>query len=146
MPITGICEPGPISWINEQVATFEASNGAEGNTYRDFPVIILTWRRSRTGAVRKNPLMRIEHDGVYAIVASNSAQDTNPFWYQNVLDNPVVEVQDGPTKRDYVAHEASGDENALWWERAVEAYPEFINFKKKVDRRLPLLVLTPVVD
>jgi F420H(2)-dependent quinone reductase len=108
------------------------------------PVILLTTVGAKTGKLRKTPLMRVEHDGEYAIVASLGGAPKNRVWYYNVVKNPRVELQDGPVTRDYDAREVSGDEKALWWERAVAAFPPYADYQKKTDRQIPLFVLTPV--
>jgi deazaflavin-dependent oxidoreductase (nitroreductase family) len=97
-----------------------------------------------SGKIRKTPLMRVEHNGEYAVVASLGGAPKNPVWYYNIKANPRVELQDGSTTREYEAHEATGDEKAVWWERAVEAWPDYANYQTKTDRQIPVFVLTPV--
>jgi deazaflavin-dependent oxidoreductase (nitroreductase family) len=108
------------------------------------PVILLTTVGAKSGKLRKTPLMRVEHDGEYAIVASLGGAPKHPVWYYNVAKNPRVELQDGPVTRDYDAREVSGDEKAAWWERAVAAFPPYADYQTKTDRQIPLFVLTPV--
>jgi len=108
------------------------------------PVIILTSVGARTGKVRKTPLMRVEHDGEYAVVASLGGAPSNPVWYNNLTANPHVELQDGPVRKDYQAREVHGGERDTWWERAVAAYPDYAEYQKNTDRTIPVFVLTPV--
>jgi deazaflavin-dependent oxidoreductase (nitroreductase family) len=107
-------------------------------------VIVLTSVGAKTGKLRKIPLMRVEHDGLYAVVASLGGAPKHPVWYYNLKKNPHVELQDGATKRDYLAREVLGDEKALWWERAVETWPDYANYQKKTDRQIPVFVLEPM--
>ncbi|NOV99601.1 nitroreductase family deazaflavin-dependent oxidoreductase [Isoptericola chiayiensis] len=141
MAITGEYVPSPSEFVANQVETFEASAGAEGNTMRGKPVIILTTVGARSGKVRKIPLMRVEHDGAYAVVASMGGAPTHPVWYHNIVAHPQVELQDGPDKHAYVAREVTGDEKAAWWERAVAAWPDYAEYQKKTDREIPVFVL-----
>jgi deazaflavin-dependent oxidoreductase (nitroreductase family) len=120
------------------------SGGTEGTELKGKPVILLTTVGAKSGKIRKTPLMRVEHDGEYAVVASLGGAPKNPVWYYNIKKNPRVELQDGPTTRDYDAREVFGDEKAAWWERAVEAWPDYADYQKKTDREIPLFVLTPV--
>ncbi len=141
MPLIGEYEPSPTSWAAQQVEKYESSGGTEGTTMRGMPVVILTTRGARSGKIRKTPLMRVEHDGVYAVVASLGGAPKHPVWYYNVVADPHVELQDGPQKWDMVAREVTGDEKALWWERAVEAYPDYADYQRKTDREIPVFVL-----
>jgi deazaflavin-dependent oxidoreductase (nitroreductase family) len=106
-------------------------------------VVILTMVGAKTGAIRKVPLMRVEHDGHYAAVASLGGAPKNPVWYNNLIANPNLELQDGPTKLQMVAREVTGEEKALWWERAVAAYPDYADYQTKTDRQIPVFVLDP---
>jgi deazaflavin-dependent oxidoreductase (nitroreductase family) len=133
----------PEQWVREQVETYESTGGREGNTLRGKPVIILTTRGNKTGNIRKTPLMRVEHDGHYAVVASQGGAPTHPVWYYNLVADPNVQLQDGPSPRDYVAHEATGEERDTWWRRAVEAWPAYAEYQKKTDRTIPVFVLDP---
>lgn len=144
MPVEGEYEPSPAEWVRDQVETYESSDGEQGNTMRGLPVIILTTRGAKSGKVRKTPLMRVEHGGSYAAVASLGGAPQNPVWYHNVVADPHVELQDGPVRQDMVAREVSGDEKAQWWERAVEAYPDYADYQTKTDRQIPVFVLEPV--
>lgn len=143
MPLTGDYAPGTSPRSRDQVERFEASAGAEANTLMGKPIIVLTSVGARSGKLRKTPLMRVEHEGSYAVVASKGGAPENPTWYHNLLANPQVELQDGPVKRDYVAHEATGSERDLWWRRAVEAWPDYAGYQEKTDRLIPVLVLDP---
>ena len=143
MPLTGEYEPSTAERTRRQVELFERSNGAEGNTLRGMPVIVLTTVGAKSGKLRKNALMRVEHDGEYAVVASLGGSPSHPVWYYNVVANPHVELQDGATRRDYTAREVSGAEKALWWERAVAAYPDYAAYQLRTEREIPVFVLTP---
>jgi deazaflavin-dependent oxidoreductase (nitroreductase family) len=144
MPLTGEYEPSPSAHARNQVELYERSDGREGKTPLDLPIIVLTTVGAKSGKLRKTPLMRVEHDGEYAVVASMGGAPEHPVWYFNVTAEPHVELQDGAVKRDYLAHEALADERALWWERAVQAYPPYADYQKKTTRRIPLFVLTPI--
>jgi F420H(2)-dependent quinone reductase len=144
MPLSGEYEPSPAPWARDQVELYESSGGTDGLSLRGHRVIVLTYLGARTGKVRKTPLMRVEHDGVYAVVASLGGAPTNPVWYHNVVANPEVELQDGPVKKDYRAREVSGEERDVWWHRAVEAFPDYAGYQQKTSRVIPVLVLTPL--
>ena len=120
------------------------SGGTEGTELQGKPVILLTTIGAKTGKIRKTPLMRVEHDGEYAVVASLGGAPKHPVWYHNVKAHPQVELQDGPVTMDYEAREVFGDEKATWWERAVEAWPDYADYQTKTDRQIPVFVLTPV--
>ncbi len=143
MPLTGEYVPSPSDFARTQVETFEASGGTEGNLLNGVPIIVLTSVGAKTGRLRKTPLMRVEHDGEYAVVASKGGAPSHPVWYHNVVTNPHVELQDGSAKRDYVAREASGAERDLWWERAVAVWPDYAGYQTRTTRQIPLFVLTP---
>ena len=144
MPLTGEYQPSPEKWVRDQVEEFEGSDGNSGTTMRGMPVILLTTQGAKSGKLRKTPLMRVEHDGRYAAVASLGGAPKNPVWYYNVVANPLVELQDGPVKQDMKAREVTGAEKAEWWERAVAAYPDYADYQKGTDRQIPLFVLEPV--
>jgi deazaflavin-dependent oxidoreductase (nitroreductase family) len=144
MPLSGEYEPSPSDWAREQAEKIMESDGAEGTELQGKPVILLTTIGAKSGKIRKTPLMRVEHNGEYAVVASLGGAPKNPVWYYNIKANPRVELQDGSTTREYEAHEAAGDEKAVWWERAVEAWPDYANYQTKTDRQIPVFVLTPV--
>jgi deazaflavin-dependent oxidoreductase (nitroreductase family) len=143
MPLIGEYEPSPAQWVREQVELYESSGGTRGTTLREMPVIILTTLGAKSGKIRKTPLMRVEHDGVYAVVASQGGAPTHPTWYHNVVADPHVELQDGPVRQDMTAREASGEEKALWWDRAVAAFPDYANYQRRTDREIPVFILEP---
>ncbi len=142
MPLSGIYEPSTSEWARKQAETFEASNGAEASTLRGVPIILLTSVGARTGKLRKTPLMRVEHDGEYAVVASQGGAPTHPVWYHNLVKNPHVELQDGADRADYDARLVEGAERSLWWERAVAVWPDYAEYQTKTDREIPVFVLT----
>jgi deazaflavin-dependent oxidoreductase (nitroreductase family) len=145
MPLKGEYEPSPTKWVREQVELYESSNGTEGTTLMDtgLPVIVLTTLGAKSGRIRKTPLMRVEHDGTYAAVASLGGAPKHPVWYHNVVADPRVELQDGGTRQDMTAREVTGEEKARWWERAVAAYPAYADYQTKTDREIPVFVLEP---
>jgi F420H(2)-dependent quinone reductase len=145
MPEPDDYAPSPRTWVREQVELYESSGGTDGLTLRDtgLPVVIITNRGVRSGKVRKTPVMRVEHDGRYAAVASQGGAPTNPNWYYNFVANPSVELQDGPHKQRMTAREVSGDERAQWWERAVAAYPPYAEYQQRTTRQIPVFVLEP---
>ncbi|MFD6275613.1 nitroreductase family deazaflavin-dependent oxidoreductase [Streptomyces sp. NPDC060209] len=142
MPIEGEYEPSPTTWVREQVELIESSGGTKGTTLRGMPVILLTTRGAKSGKLRKTPLMRVEHDGEYAVVASLGGAPKHPVWYYNVQADPEVELRDGTVRQDMVAREVSGEEKALWWGRAVEAFPDYAEYQTKTDREIPVFVLS----
>ncbi|MFG2396398.1 nitroreductase family deazaflavin-dependent oxidoreductase [Streptomyces lydicus] len=143
MPLEGEYEPSPTPWVREQVERYESSGGTEGTTMRGLPVIVLTTRGAKTGKLRKSPLMRVEHDGKYAAVASLGGAPQHPVWYHNIVADPRVELQDGPVRQDMTAREVTGEEKARWWARAVEAFPDYADYQEKTDRVIPVFVLEP---
>ncbi|MFH8476044.1 nitroreductase family deazaflavin-dependent oxidoreductase [Streptomyces sp. NPDC018000] len=146
MPLKGEYEPSPAQWVRDQVELFESSGGREGTTMRGLPVIILTTRGARSGKIRKTPLMRVEHNGMYAVVASQGGAPKHPVWYHNIVADPRVELQDGPARQDMNAREVTGDEKAVWWQRAVEAFPDYADYQLKTDRQIPVFVLEPAAE
>lgn len=144
MPLAGEYAPSPLDWSREQADKYSRSGGTEGTELNGKPVILLTTLGAKTGKLRKTPLMRVEHNGEYAIVASLGGAPQHPVWYHNVKKNPRVELQDGTVTGDYDAREVFGDEKATWWERAVEVWPDYAEYQKKTDRQIPVFVLTPV--
>lgn len=143
MPLTGEYAPSTSDWARKQVELFERTNGADGNTMQGRPIIVLTTLGARSGKIRKTPLMRVEHDGEYLVVASKGGAPENPTWYHNIVASPHVELQDGPVRKDYRARELSGDERAVWWERAVEAFPPYADYQEKTSRQqIPVFLLT----
>ena len=146
MPLTGEYAPSTANWAREQVELYEGSGGTKGTTLRGMPVIVLTSVGSKSGKLRKTALMRVEHDGAYAVVASLGGAPKHPVWYFNLLKEPHVELQDGPEKHDYLAREVTGNEKAEWWERAVAAYPPYADYQEKTDREIPVFVLERMPD
>jgi deazaflavin-dependent oxidoreductase (nitroreductase family) len=144
MPLTGEYAPSTAGWARKQVERYEATDGKEANDLRGRPIIVLTSLGARTGRLRKTPLMRVEHEGLYAVVASQGGAPKHPVWYFNLKANPHVELQDGPTKRDYLARELRADEKAIWWERAVEAWPDYAKYQTRTNRQIPVFVLEPL--
>ena len=144
MPLKGDYAPSTAAWARKQAERYEATDGAEAADLRGRPVIVLTSVGAKTGKLRKTALMRVEHDGVYAVVASMGGAPKHPVWYHNLKANPHVELQDGASKRDYLARELTGDEKALWWERAVATWPDYARYQTKTTRQIPVFVLEPV--
>jgi len=145
MTIDGEYEPSPRGWVRDQIAEYEASGGARANTLRDtgLPVIIVTTRGNKSGKVRKTALMRVEHDGEYALVASMGGAPTHPVWYHNLVADPTaVVIQDGPEPFDAAVRQLIGDERAAWWERAVAAYPPYAEYQERTEREIPVFVAT----
>ena len=144
MPLTGEYEPSTFDFSRDQVEAYERSGGTEGTDNQGRPVIVLTSVGAKSGKLRKTPLMRVEHDGEYAVVASLGGAPKHPVWYFNVIANPHVELQDGTVKKDYQAREVDGEEYATWFERAVETWPDYAEYQKKTTRKMPIFVLTPL--
>jgi deazaflavin-dependent oxidoreductase (nitroreductase family) len=143
MPITGEYEPSSWDWVRDQVAEYEATGGQSANTLMDtgIPIIVLTTRGNKSGKVRKMALMRVEHEGEYALVASQGGMPTNPSWYYNLIADPTALVlQDGAVPQDYVAREVTGEEKALWWDRSVAVYPSYADYQEATDRVIPVLI------
>ncbi len=143
MPIDGEYAPSPAKWVRDQVEVYEGSGGTDGTTLRGMPVVVLTTIGAKTGLVRKVPLMRVEHNGSYAAVASQGGAPKNPVWYHNLKAHPDLDVQDGQQTLAMTAREITGEEYAQWWERAVAAFPDYADYKLKTDRTIPLFVLEP---
>ena len=144
MPLTGDYEPSTLNWARENADLYIASGGTQGTELKGMPVVLLTTIGAKSGKLRKTPLMRVEHDGEYAVVASLGGAPKNPVWFYNIAANPHVELQDGTASGDYQAREVSGDEKAIWWQRAVAAYPDYADYQRKTDRDIPVFVLTPI--
>jgi F420H(2)-dependent quinone reductase len=144
MPLSGDYEPSPLDWVRDHADTIMESGSTEGTDMKGKPLILLTTVGAKTGKVRKTPLMRVEHGGEYAVVASLGGAPKNPVWYYNIRAHPQVELQDGPVNKDYAAREVFGDEKAAWWDRAVEAWPDYAEYQTKTDRQIPVFVLTPI--
>jgi len=144
MPLTGDYAPSSAAGARTQVERYEATNGAEANDLRGRPIIVLTSVGAKTGKLRKTALMRVEHDSVYAVVGSKGGAPKHPVWYHNLKANPHVELQDGSIKRDYAAREVSGDEKAVWWDRAVATWPDYATYQTRTSRQIPVFVLEPL--
>jgi deazaflavin-dependent oxidoreductase (nitroreductase family) len=145
MPHEADYEPSPRRWVRDQVELYENSGGTQGTTLRGtgLPVVVITNRGARSGKLRKTPVMRVEHEGSYAAVASQGGAPTHPHWYYNFRANPAVQLQDGPHRYDMIAREVSGQERAQWWERAVAAYPPYAEYQQRTSRQIPVFVLEP---
>jgi deazaflavin-dependent oxidoreductase (nitroreductase family) len=141
MPLSGEYGPSTSAWARKQAETYEASNGERAGDISGKPVIVLTSVGARTGLLRKTALMRVEHDGEYAVVGSLGGGPKDPVWVYNLRKEPRVELQDGDARHDYVAREVDGDERAVWWERAVAAFPTYASYEKKTARLIPVFVL-----
>lgn len=144
MPLTGRYEPSARDWVRQQAETFEASGGAQAADLNGRPIVVLTSIGAKTGLLRKTPLMRIEHQGEYAVLASDGGSAAPPNWYYNLKKYPRVELQDGETKKEYLARETEGAERAIWWGRAVATWPDFDRYTVGLDRTIPVLVLRPI--
>jgi deazaflavin-dependent oxidoreductase (nitroreductase family) len=146
MPLSGEYVPSPIAWVAKQVDRYERSGGTEYTTLRDTgqPVVIMTHRALKSPTLRKTPVMRVEHDGCYAAVASYGGSPEHPTWFAAVAAHPHVELQDGPVKRDMRAREIHGEERAQWWDRAVAAFPNYAEYQRRTDRTIPVFVLEPL--
>ena len=143
MTLSGEYEPSPAQWVRDQVEAYERSGGREANTLRDtgLPIVIVTTRGNKTGKLRKTPLMRVEHGGEYALVASKGGAPSHPVWYYNLKANPqAVTLQDGAQPFDVNVREVSGDEREQWWQRAIEAYPPYAQYQDKTTRQIPVFV------
>lgn len=143
MPLSGEYEPSTSDWARENAEKYMESGGTEGTELKGRPVVLLTTIGAKSGKIRKTPLMRVEHGGEYAVVASLGGAPKNPVWYYNIKAHPHVELQDGTVTKDYEAREVFGDEKAVWWERAVAAWPDYAEYQTKTDRQIPVFVLTP---
>jgi deazaflavin-dependent oxidoreductase (nitroreductase family) len=144
MPVEGEYEPSPEEWVRKQVENYERSGGTEDTTLRGVPVVVVTSRGARSGKVRKNPVMRVEHDGAYALVASKGGSPSHPTWYHNLVAHPTVEIQDGAERRDYGVRVAEGEEREQWWARAVDVWPDYAAYQEKTDREIPVFIAEPV--
>jgi F420H(2)-dependent quinone reductase len=146
MSLDGEYAPSPAQWVRDQVDLYESSGGQKGTTLGDtgMPVVIVTTKGNKTGKIRKTPLMRVEYDGDYLLVASKGGAPQHPVWYYNLTADPDnVEVQDGPEKFPVIVRELDGAERATWWQRAVAAFPPYAEYQEKTDRRIPIFLATP---
>ena len=144
MPLRGDYAPGTARWARDQAERYEKSGGATAGDLRGRPIVVLTSVGAKTGKLRKTALMRVEHDGVYAVVASLGGAPKHPVWYYNLRKEPHVELQDGEAKLDFRAREVTGDEKATWWARAVEAWPDYAKYQARTERQIPVFVLEPM--
>jgi F420H(2)-dependent quinone reductase len=144
LPLQGVYEPSSMEWVRDQVEDYESSGGTRATTLRGVPVVVITSVGASSGKLRKNPVMRVEHDGSYAAVASKGGAPQNPAWYRNLVEHQLVELQDKGTKGDFTARQVFGDERTLWWQRAVEVWPDYAVYQTKTDREIPVFVLEPV--
>ncbi|MGA9858267.1 MAG: nitroreductase family deazaflavin-dependent oxidoreductase [Solirubrobacteraceae bacterium] len=143
MPLQGEYAPSSAKWVRDQVQEYESSGGTRGTVLRGVPVVVITSLGAGSGKLRKNPVMRVEHHGSYAAVASKGGAPEHPAWYRNIVEHPLVELQDGPARGDYRARELSGEERAAWWERAVAVWPDYAEYQTKTEREIPVFVLEP---
>jgi deazaflavin-dependent oxidoreductase (nitroreductase family) len=143
MTLTGEREISPEGWVRDQTETVLRTGTTEGVHVYERPIVLVTIRGARSGKLRYTPLMRVEHDGRYALVASKGGAPDNPLWYRNLVANPHVELQDGTVTGEYDAREVFGEERAQWWERAVAAYPPYEEYQQRTDRQIPVFVLEP---
>jgi deazaflavin-dependent oxidoreductase (nitroreductase family) len=146
MPLDGEYEPSPAEWVRNQVAEYESSGGQRANTLLDtgMPIILVTTRGNKSGKIRKTPLMRVEHDGQYALVASKGGAPSHPVWYYNLMADPTaVVLQDGPEPFAVTVRQVTGPEKDAWWERAVAAYPPYAEYQANTDREIPVFVASP---
>jgi len=144
VPLTGEYEPSTSDWARENAELYMRSGGTQGTQMKGKPVVLLTTVGAKSGKLRKTPLMRVEFDGEYAVVASLGGAPKNPVWFYNIVKHPRVELQDGTDIGDYDAREVFGEEKAIWWQRAVEVWPDYADYQRKTDRDIPLFVLTPI--
>ncbi|MDQ2727670.1 MAG: nitroreductase family deazaflavin-dependent oxidoreductase [Actinomycetota bacterium] len=142
MPLHGDYEPSTQKWVRDQVELYEGSGGTKGTTLLDrgIPVVVVTSVGAKSGRLRKNPVMRVEHDGDYALVASKGGAPENPVWYNNLVVNPQVELQDETKKWDMTVRQVTGDERVAWWDRAVAVYADYADYAEKTDREIPVFV------
>ncbi|MFF8375487.1 nitroreductase family deazaflavin-dependent oxidoreductase [Streptomyces sp. NPDC015661] len=140
MPLEGEYEPSTTTWVREQVELYEASGGTDGTTMRGLPVVLVTSLGARSGKLRKTPLMRVEHEGAYALVASNGGAVKHPVWYHNLVAAPLIELRDGTRAWDMKTRLVTSEERRAWWERAVAAFPDYADYQRKTDREIPLFV------
>ncbi|GAA3663661.1 nitroreductase family deazaflavin-dependent oxidoreductase [Nocardioides ginsengisoli] len=143
--LQGEYEPSSQRWVRDQVAEYEASGGERANTLRDSgdPIVVITSVGAKSGKLRKNPVMRVEKDGVYVAIASKGGAPDNPSWYANFVAHPDVDLQDGPEPRPYRARLVEGEERQQWWDHAVATWPTYASYQEKTDREIPVFVLEP---
>ncbi|MGF3057118.1 nitroreductase family deazaflavin-dependent oxidoreductase [Microbacterium sp. YY-01] len=144
MALNGEYLPSTADWAREQAEKFEASGGTEAHELKGRPIIVLTTVGAKSGGIRKTALMRVEHDGNYAVVASRGGAPQHPAWYWNITKNPLVALQDGGVRKQYRAREVHGEERDLWWQRATEVWPPYDDYATKTTRVIPVFVLEPI--
>ncbi len=146
MTLQGEYVPSKAKWVRDQVEKFEATDGAEANTLRDtgYPIVVITSRGAKSGDLRKNPVMRVERDGIYVAIASKGGADEQPEWYYNFIAHPEVDLQDGAQLKTYRAEIVDGDERADLWQLSVDTWPTYAEYQKKTDRQIPVFKLTPI--
>lgn len=144
MPLTGEYEPSTSDWARRQAELIESSGGTSGLTLKGMPVVVVTSVGAKSGKLRKTALMRVEHAGEYALVASLGGAPKHPVWYWNLVKQPHIEIQDATDKGDFLTREVLGDEKAIWWERAVAAYPPYADYQTKTNREIPIFIATRV--
>ncbi|GGY83021.1 nitroreductase family deazaflavin-dependent oxidoreductase [Streptomyces omiyaensis] len=144
MPLEGTYEPSPSQWVRDQVELYESSGGTRGTTMRGMPVVLVTNTGAKSGKLRKTPLMRVEHEGAYALVASNGGAVKHPVWYHNLIASPRIALRDETREWDMDVRVVTGEERRVWWERAVAAFPDYADYQLKADREIPVFVAEPV--
>lgn len=144
MALNGEYEPSKTEWVRKNVELFESTNGAEGNELNGDPIVVVTGIGAKSGKIRKNPVMRVERDGVYAVVASKGGAPENPEWFNNYVVHPEVELQDKDVKKTYRARIVEGDERQTWWDLAVATWPTYGQYQLKTNREIPVFVLEPI--
>ena len=146
MTLQGEYVPSKAKWVRDQVEKYEATEGAEANTLRDtgYPIVVITSRGAKSGNLRKNPVMRVERDGIYVAIASKGGADDQPEWYYNFLAHPEVDLQDGPEKKTYRVDLVEGEERADLWQLAVDTWPTYASYQKRTERQIPVFKLTPI--
>ena len=145
MPIEGNYVPSTAQWVRDQIEQYESSGGQKASTLREtgIPVIIVTMRGASTGDVRKIALMRVEHEGEYALVASMGGAPKDPVWVNNLNADSHVMIQDGPAPFDATVREITGDERSLWWDRSVAVFSNYADYQKKTERVIPIFIASP---
>ncbi len=148
MALSGEYEPSPAQWVRDQVEEYESSGGTRANTLRDtgLPIVVVTSVGAKSGKLRKTPLMRVEHDGSYALVASKGGAPEHPTWYANLVAHPEIELQDGPAPRSMTVRLLEGDERAAWWDRSVAAFSTYAQYQANTDREIPVFLAEPAVS
>ncbi len=148
MTLQGEYEPSSSEWVRNQVAAYEASGGREADTLPGTKdkIVVITSVGSKSGKLRKNPVMRVEKDGVYVAIASKGGAPENPSWYDNFVAHPLVDLQDGPEPKPYKARLAQGDERTKWWAHAVATWPTYASYQEKTDREIPVFLLEPITE